>query len=99
MTETRRESLLELWDAWERLKSLDDPANKKLSITAILDKVASESLFRATLEIESTELTRIGNSFQIRHSEVGKPAIVDSGHVDYLFHRLFAFIKLILGTR
>lgn len=97
--ETRRESLDELWGAWERLKSLDDPANKKLSITTLLDKVASESSFRATLETEAKELTRIGNNFQIRHTELGKPAILDSAHVDYLFHRLFAIILLILGKR
>lgn len=66
--ETRRESLVELWGAWERLKSLDDP-NKKLSITTILNKVASEPLFRALVETESTGLTKIGNTFQIRHTE------------------------------
>lgn len=97
--ETRRESLVELWGAWERLKSLDEPDNKKLSITTLLDKVTSESSFRATLETEAKELTRIGNNFQIRHTELGKPAILDSAHVDYLFHRLFAFILLILGKR
>jgi hypothetical protein len=95
----RRESLRELWGAWERLKSLDNPANKQLSIAAILDRVASESLFRAALETEAKELTRIGNNFQIRHTELDKPAILESAHVDYVFHRLFAFILLILGKR
>lgn len=97
--ETRRESLVELWGAWERLKCLAEPANKKLSITRLLDNVASESSFRAMLETESLELTRIGNDFQIRHTGMGKPAIVASEHTDYIFHRLFAFILLILGKR
>ena len=97
--ETRRESLEKLWDAWERLKTLSNPANKKLSIGTLLDKAASESSFRAMLETEARELTRIGNDFQIRHTEVGKPSIQDSEHIDYLFHRLFAFILLILGRQ
>ena len=95
----RRESLEKLWDAWERLKTLDNPANKKLSITALLDKVSSEPTLRATVEAEAKELTRIGNDFQIRHTEVGKPLITDSGHVDYLFHRMFAFVLLLLEKR
>jgi hypothetical protein len=32
----------------------------------------------------------------IRHTEVNKVAVEDSEHVDYLFHRLFALIRLIL---
>jgi hypothetical protein len=95
--ETRRESLEKLWDAWERLKTLSNPANKKLSIGTLLDKVANESSFRAMLETEAKELTRIENDFQIRHTEVGKPSIQNSEHIDYLFHRLLAFILLMLG--
>jgi hypothetical protein len=95
----RRESLEKLWDAWERLKTLDNPANKKLSITSLLDKVSSERTFRATLETEASALTRIGNDFQIRHTEVGKPLIADGAHVDYLFQRMFAFVWLLLGKR
>jgi hypothetical protein len=33
----RRESLERLWDAWERLKSLDDPTDKKRSTAKLLD--------------------------------------------------------------
>ena len=38
----RREALERLWDAWERLKSLADPSDKKRSIKLILDATASE---------------------------------------------------------
>lgn len=96
--DTRRESLEKLWDAWERLKTVDVPADKKLSITTLLDGVATEPSFRAALEKEARELTRIGNDFQIRHTEVGKPAIQEDAHIDYLFHRLFALIWLAIGT-
>jgi hypothetical protein len=92
----RRESLERLWDAWERLKTLDTPSNKRLSIQNLLDQVASEPTYRSVLETESRALTDTGNTFQIRHHEIGKPPISVDTQVDYLFHRLFAFILLIL---
>jgi hypothetical protein len=95
----RRESLEKLWDAWERLKTLDNPADKKLSIQTLLDNATAEQSFREALEQEARELTRIGNAFQIRHSEIGKAPIEDNSQVDYLFHRLFALMYLILDKR
>ena len=89
-----------LWDAWERLKTLDGP-DKKVQITSILNRIADSSSpkFREALEGEAKELTRIGNNFQIRHSETNQERLFRSEHVDYLFHRLFAFILVILRRR
>ena len=97
---TRRESLEALWDAWERLKTLVDGANKKTQVTSLLDGIASSlsSEFRKALEKEAQELTRIGNSLQIRHSETSQERLAKGEHVDYLFHRLLAFIQLALRT-
>lgn len=95
----RREALERLWDAWERLKSLADPSDKKRSIKLILDATASEPALRARLEEEATELTSIGNGHLIRHSEVKQVPVIDVDHVDYLFHRLFAMIQLILRKK
>lgn len=95
----RREALERLWDAWERLKSLADPGDKKRSIKFILDATASEPSLRAGLEEESVALTNIGNSHLIRHSEVNQIPVIDVDHVDYLFHRLFAIIQLILRRK
>lgn len=95
----RREALERLWDAWERLKSLADPSDKKRSIKIILDTTASEPLLRARLEEEATELNSIGNSHLIRHSEVNQVPVIDLDHIDYLFHRLFAMIKLLLRKK
>jgi hypothetical protein len=92
----RRESLEKLWDAWERLKTLVYPDDKKRSVTALLDRVSSEPEFRQRLETEAKQLTEIGNAFLIRHTEVGKAPVQSSNQVDYLFHRLFAFIRLVL---
>jgi hypothetical protein len=95
----RREALERLWDAWERLKSLAAPDDKKRSIKIILDAVTAEPSFRARLESEAIELTAIGNSHLIRHSEINQVAVIDVDHVDYLFHRLFAMIQLMLRKK
>lgn len=95
----RREALERLWDAWERLKSLADPADKKRSVKIILDAAAAEQLLRARLEEEAKELTAIGNSHLIRHSEVTQVPVIDVDQVDYLFHRLFAMIQLLLRKK
>lgn len=95
----RREALERLWDAWERIKSLADPSDKKRSIKITLDATASEPLLRARLEEEATELNSIGNSHLIRHSEVNQVPVIDVDHIDYLFHRLFAMIQLLLRKK
>ena len=97
---TRREALKALWDAWERLKTLGSGSDKKSQAQALLDDTAgsSSSKFRNALEQEAKELTSIGNTFQIRHSETTQERLARSEHVDYLFHRLFALIHVILRT-
>jgi hypothetical protein len=95
----RREALERLWDAWERLKSLADPANKKRSVKLILDAAAQEPSLRARLEQEAVELNSIGNSHLIRHAEVDQVPVIDVDQVDYLFHRLFAMIQLMLRKK
>lgn len=94
----RRESLESLWDAWERLKTLGSGADKKAQIGALLDSTAGPSSpkFRAALEVEARELTGVGNSLQIRHTEVTQERLTKSVQVDYLFHRLFGLIMLVL---
>lgn len=95
----RREAVERLWDAWERVKSLEDPKDKKRSISTLLDKAATESNFRLLLEEEARKLTDIGNSFHIRHTEVTQTQVTDSAHIDYLFHRLFSMVQLLLSKR
>jgi hypothetical protein len=92
----RRESLEKLWDAWERLKTLEKGKDKKAAVKVLLDKGAQESNFRQILEDEANALTAIGNTFMIRHTETTKTPITPSAHVDYLFHRLFSLIRLLL---
>lgn len=94
---TRREAIEKLWDAWERLKTVEG-GKKSVSADALLDKACAEPKLRERLGAEARSLTEIGNSFQIRHHETDKPAIVSDEHVDYLFHRLFAMIRLLLRS-
>ena len=46
------------------------------------------------LNRRARELTWIGNNLQIRHSETSQERLAKGEHVDYLFHRLLAFIQL-----
>jgi hypothetical protein len=85
-----REALERLWDAWERLKTLEPSKDKKASVAP---------KFRELLEKEAFELTRIGNTHLIRHSETSQETVVESTQVDYLFHRLFSVIYFLLQSR
>ena len=44
------------------------------------------------------ELTEIGNTYMIRHTEVGKKPIMKSEQIDYFFQRMFGVVRLLLGT-
>jgi hypothetical protein len=92
----RKEALEKLWDAWERLKTLETGKDKKDSVRILLDKTAHDSAFRQTLRTEAQELSDIGNSYMIRHTEVGKTELASPEQVEYFFHRMFSLIRLIL---
>lgn len=95
----RAEATEKLWDAWERLKSLDVQGNKRMSVARLLDQCSPEPRFRALLEIEVKALTEIGNTFHIRHFETDKTKLERAEQNDYLFHRMFALIHLLLLSR
>lgn len=92
----RKDALEKLWDAWERLKTVENPNDKRVSITILLDRTATEHSFRQTLEAEAKALTDIGNAYMIRHTEIGKIPIQTVEQIDYLFHRMFAAIRMLL---
>ena len=97
----RREALELLWDAWERLKTLDGQGDKKSRAEAMLDATAGleSPKFREGLEKEARALTDIGNNLRIRHSETDQEKLAQSEHADYLFYRLYSLIHLILRLR
>ena len=93
----RHEALKDLWDAWERLKTIYIE-DKKRGTETLLNEVAeaNDTKFREMLEDEAKSLTKMGNTFEIRHSETNQERLVSTNHVDYLFHRLFSLIYLVL---
>ena len=79
-----------------RLKTIEPGKDKKAQVTALLDRATKEPNYRESLENEAVALTSIGNNFMIRHTETNKTEIKGSARIDYLFHRMFAMIRLLL---
>ncbi|ADW72204.1 putative stationary phase or STEss regulating sigma factor [Rahnella aceris] len=92
----RYDAVKELWDFWERLKSIYNPSNKKDSVMQLLNLAAENPEFRMILEVEAKALTEIGNSYFIRHAEMKQVKIKESDHIEYLFQRMFSMINLLL---
>ena len=99
--EMRREALDHLWDAWERLKTLDGLGDKATLTKAMLEATAGPDSpkFGEALDKDAIGLTWVGNNLRIRHSETDKERIAKSEHVDYLFHRMLSLIQMILRLR
>lgn len=91
----RKLGLEKLWDAFERLKTIEIPGgDKKASAAKLLAHIADEP-FHDLAEAEMIELTKIGNTFNLRHHETGKHAVPEGGY-DYLFARLSNLVILLL---
>ena len=99
--EARQDALEKLWDAFERLKTIEAPGDKKRGATILIDKAiaADATVFRSAITKEFQGMTQIGNKLRISHSEVGQEPVGNNGEKDYLFMRLFSLIWLMLkGT-
>lgn len=94
--QVRYDAVKELWDFWERLKSVYNPSNKKRSVTQLLDNATNTPEFRNILEDEAKYLTDIGNQYFIRHAEMNQVKIQESDHIEYLYHRMFSLIHLLM---
>lgn len=94
----RLDALKDLWDAFERLKTLERGGEKKASLRQLIERTAPASPFRERLEAESAELTRIGNTFHIRHFEHDTAPLPEPATtaVDYLFTRMLGLIAYLL---
>lgn len=93
----RRDATEKLWDAFERMKTLEPGADKRLQADALLDRAGvSGSKLRNALAEEAKTLTTIGNSLRIRHSEMTQEQIDRSEQLDWLFVRMFSFVRLLL---
>lgn len=94
----RVDALEKLWDAFERVKTLELGGGdmKKKSILQLIDRAAPGSGFRDQLEAECNALTEIGNTFHIRHFEHDREPLPGPAAVDYLFVRLAAVVAFLL---
>lgn len=95
--QSQYDTLKDLWDGFERLKTLELGGHKRDSIRQLIERAAPPP-FRERLEAESKELTSIGNQFHIRHFEhdvepLPAPA---TAAVDDLFTRMLAFVAYLL---
>ena len=95
--EDRRDALEKLWDAFERLKTLEPGSNKRSQADALLDRAAAQGTrLREMLGEEAIALTKIGNRFRIRHSEVDQEKLSSPEVIDYVFGRMFGFLRMVL---
>lgn len=90
------QALEKLWDAWERLKCIADPTDKKNSVLEIIGKFSSNKDFQNIISDEMSNVTKIGNTFRIRHSEPNQATLYHHREINYLFHRCLAIIVLII---
>lgn len=92
----KQNALEAIWDAFERMKTLLNPGNKSKSITMLIEQAALEVRgMDEMLNKESTALTQVGNSYQIRHTEQNQIKLEEEIHIEYLYHRLSALVYLL----
>ncbi|TLH57908.1 hypothetical protein C1S81_15540 [Mycolicibacterium neoaurum] len=95
--EERRLAMERLWDAFERLKTIEPGANKKAQIAALLSNIDSDA-FRAVVDEDMTALTKIGNTFEIRHRETNTHPVPGDAS-DYLVGRMALVIGYLIHVR
>lgn len=89
-------ALDKVWDAFERLKTIEN-SNKKVSTDMIISKVSNTEEIYDLINSEFEELTTIGNSYSIRHSEIKQNMLPDSHIIEYLYFRMLSLISLVLN--
>ena len=85
-----------LWDAFERIKTYYN-RDKKKSTKRLITQMSTD-LDEDLLEKEFESLTKIGNTYRIRHHETDKKPISTSNQINYLFFRMLSLIDLALDS-
>lgn len=91
----RLAALENLWDAWERLKVLNQDSSARGLFSALLHDASTEPHFYRLLEKEVHALSAIGEGFRVRDCETGKIPI-SAPVADYLFRRLWAMLSILI---
>jgi hypothetical protein len=89
-------ALEKIWDAFERIKTYYDP-DKKKSASILIGDISTE-LDESEFRNEFETLTKIGNTYRIRHHEIDKKPITDPLQIKYLFFRMLSLIDLAIET-
>ncbi|MCX4827048.1 hypothetical protein OG883_46275 [Streptomyces sp. NBC_01142] len=92
----RQDAVEKLWDAFERLKTLEGNNKAVAGPKLIEDAALSSEPFRKLLSDEFHLLTQVGNNFTIRHHELAKTPPPSDDARDYLFVRLASVIAVVL---
>lgn len=86
-----------LWDAFERLKTTNS-TNKKKSIENIISCITNDDEgIKEMITKEFNELTKIGNSYSIRHHEMNQKQLPNTYYVEYLYFRLLSLISCVIN--
>lgn len=87
-----------MWDAFERLKTYYHPElDKKNSAKKIVDQVSfNNEDIKDLINSEFIYLTKIGNSYRIRHHEKDKIEIKNDLHYEYLYKRCLSLISVVI---
>lgn len=88
-------ALENIWDAFERIKTIFTELDKKNSIKKVCD-VCATSLDYENINSEFLELTNLGNNYQIRHFETNKKPINDDNTKIYLYFRMLSLITFVI---
>jgi hypothetical protein len=94
----RYDALRDLWDAFERLRTLEPPHDIRRSAAVLIARATQEPRLRELLDTEMRGLNDIGNEFFIRHANADQVSLETSEEIDYMFHRLFAVTRFLLRS-
>ena len=93
----RWEALCALVDAYDRIKTVLEPADKKRSVGLLIKEMAVHDGMAEHLDGMFRALTSLSNDLTIRHHEVGKVEITDDVEViDFLFYSYYNVVRFAL---
>lgn len=98
MSNKKQMAVEQIWDAFERLKTLYGE-NKKTSADKLIKTVSNNSrTIKELLEKEFKDLTKIGNEFHIRHFENDRVPLESDEFREYLYFRMLTLISYCLNS-
>lgn len=94
----KQEAVEKLWDAFERIKTINTDCDKKKSVQKIIGLISKQNHeYESLFKNEFTSLTEIGNKFRIRHHETNKIDINDEYYYNYFYSRCSSLLSLVLS--